>query len=322
MEMDLGTKLEWVATMHDNTEFSHVHVALRGIRDDGRALRLDRAYIQHGIRANAQDAATAQLGYRTALDAQQAERREIQQLRFTSLDRLLRWTAGNAADPNEAAFEIDLDKHRDKVRQHTLHSRLLFLHSMGLADQKASRRWLIRSDFETVLRAMQRANDRQRALAAHNSLLSDPRLQSCVTEVSKIERLEGRVLGHGEDEGSGKPYMLLEGTDHKVHFMYHSPDIEKARHNGELSRNAFVRLVRRRDGHISIQDFGDAERLLRNEEYFRQKSQALIKRGIMPAEAGIGGWLGQYEAALTRARTPDKLAREDRPFERGPRRER
>ncbi len=168
---------------------------------------------------------------------------------------------------------------------------------MGLADHKVPKRWIIRSDFETVQRAMQRVNDRQRALAAHNSLLFDPRLQSCLTEVTKIERLEDRVLGHGEDEGSGKPYMLIEGTDHKVHFLYHSPQIERARHNGELRRNAFVRFVRRHDGHISIQDFGDANRLLRNEQYFRRRAQSVIGRGILPTETGVGGWLGQYETA-------------------------
>ena len=33
MESDLGTRLEWVATAHYNTEHPHVHVALRGITD-------------------------------------------------------------------------------------------------------------------------------------------------------------------------------------------------------------------------------------------------------------------------------------------------
>ena len=145
MEMDLGTRLEWVATIHDNTQFAHVHVALRGVRDDGRSLRLDRRYIQHGIRANAQDAATAQIGYRTALDAQEAERREVQQLRYTSLDRLLHWTAGKpSTDPDLASYlEVDLTKQRDRSRQHTLQSRLLFLHTMGLANQNGSKHWSI-----------------------------------------------------------------------------------------------------------------------------------------------------------------------------------
>ena len=320
MEMDLGTKLEWVATVHDNTQFPHVHVALRGVRDDGRPLRLDRTYIQHGIRANAQDAATAQAGYRTRMDAQEAERREIQQLRYTSLDRLLHWTAGKPATNSDqpSHFEVDLAKQHDKIRQHTLQSRLVFLHTMGLADEEASKRWKIRSDFETVLRAMQRANDRQRALAAHNFLVSDVRLQSCLTEISKIGQLEGRVLGHGEDEGSGRPYMLMEGTDHRIHFIYHSPEVERARHNGELRANSFVRFIRRNDRSLSIQDFGDADRFLGNAEYFQRQAQLLISRGILPTETGVGGWLGNYEAALVRAITPRTPDMEQRTMDRVP----
>ena len=52
MEKDLGTKLEWVAVTHFNTEHPHVHIALRGIREDKSALDLPRDYVRHGIRAH------------------------------------------------------------------------------------------------------------------------------------------------------------------------------------------------------------------------------------------------------------------------------
>jgi len=35
MEQDLGTRLEWVAASHFNTDNPHVHIALRGVREDG-----------------------------------------------------------------------------------------------------------------------------------------------------------------------------------------------------------------------------------------------------------------------------------------------
>jgi len=54
METELSRGLEWCAVAHFNTEHPHVHVALRG-RADGRALRLDRAYIKFGIRMAAED---------------------------------------------------------------------------------------------------------------------------------------------------------------------------------------------------------------------------------------------------------------------------
>ncbi|MDQ6676148.1 MAG: hypothetical protein M3Z09_02495 [Acidobacteriota bacterium] len=89
MEKALGTKLEWVAVTHFNTEHPHVHIALRGIRDDKSALELPRDYVRHGIRAIAEDLCTRQLGHRNHLDAVASERREIQERRFTSLDRAI-----------------------------------------------------------------------------------------------------------------------------------------------------------------------------------------------------------------------------------------
>jgi type IV secretory pathway VirD2 relaxase len=77
MEQDIGAPLEWVAVVHHNTEHAHIHVALRGRTGDGQHLQFNREYIKQGIRAIAEDYCTQQLGYRTALDAAEAERREI-----------------------------------------------------------------------------------------------------------------------------------------------------------------------------------------------------------------------------------------------------
>jgi len=91
MAKDLGTDLEWVAVEHHNTEHPRVHVAIRGLRDSGETLRLHREYVQQGIRGIAADLCTRQLGYRTELDGAEAERREVTEKHFTSIDkRLLR----------------------------------------------------------------------------------------------------------------------------------------------------------------------------------------------------------------------------------------
>ena len=104
MEGDLGTKLEWVAVRHFNTEHPHVHVALRGRRDDGSVLDLPREYVKAGIRLIAEDLCTRQLGYRTELDAREAERREVSQARVTSLDRIIE-RANNSADSGYFTFQ-------------------------------------------------------------------------------------------------------------------------------------------------------------------------------------------------------------------------
>src|SRR3954470_3700666 len=80
-EKQLGTRLEWVGVSHFNTEHPHVHLAIRGRREDGSPLQLPREFVKHGFRALAENACTLQLGPRTELDAQLAIEREVGQQR-------------------------------------------------------------------------------------------------------------------------------------------------------------------------------------------------------------------------------------------------
>lgn len=305
MERDLGTRLEWLGAIHRNTEYPHVHVALRGVTDRGQALRLDHDYIKNGIRHIAEDLATAQLGYRTELDAQESQRREIHQQRYTSLDRILNGNNGRPNDVDQPEyFAVDLTPLREGTAKQNLSARLLTLQTMGLAESSASGQWHVRADFETILRAMQRTADRQRALASRSALLSDPRLPSRVTDLKSISNLTGRVLGHGEDESTGRAYMILEGTDRQIHFIYHTPQMETARNKGELRTNCFVRVRRQNRGakdRVFIDDFGDANRLLNNKRLFAKIACMASGRVGAPVDGAMSGWLGKYEAALAMA---------------------
>ena len=64
MEKDLGTKLEWMAVIHLNTDHPHVHVVLRGVRDNGQPLELPGEYVKRGVRAIAEAEITRELGPR------------------------------------------------------------------------------------------------------------------------------------------------------------------------------------------------------------------------------------------------------------------
>jgi hypothetical protein len=79
MERDLGTKLEWTAIdHHPETENHHVHVLVRGIRDDGRELKLDRDYIATGIRELSQSLIERELGPRQEHEVLIARERGIE----------------------------------------------------------------------------------------------------------------------------------------------------------------------------------------------------------------------------------------------------
>ena len=190
---------------HRNTEHPHVHIALRSLDNRGAALRLPRPFIQHGIRRHAEELATKELGVRTERDALETQRREVQQLRFTSLDRII----VRSRTENANYFTVRREPIRvtsiGRADEHLVQARLLKLEQIGLAAKTARHTWLVRGDFEDILCTLQRTNDRQEMLAHHAALVSDERLPLQVTLIPGMSVLQGRVLGHGHDEGAEHP---------------------------------------------------------------------------------------------------------------------
>ena len=198
---------------------------------------------------------------------------------------------------------------------------------MGLAETGGSNAWRVRQDFENVLRAMQRSVDRQKTLAAHGVLISDERLPLVVLDLRRLTTLEGRILVHGEEDTgrqAGRCYLMLEGTDGQVHYVYYTPEMEGARGRGGLRTNSFVRLRKLfSEGRpvLEIDEPRDSESILRNKGYLRETAQRLIRRGMVPQEDGWNGWLGRYQKALTEAGMPPERPRPVKATERDRRRD-
>jgi len=310
IEKDLHTQLEWVAVAHFNTEHPHVHVAVRGIAQDGAEIHLARDYVKSGVRTIAEDLCTRQLGHRTEMDAVEAERREIREKRFTSLDRMiLRQAPPSANDPYSTVTitpsngSVGRGSHSGIRQQHIL-GRLTALEDMGLARSADGGAWNVSADLESVLRAMQRTADRQKTLRAHGAVLSDERLAMGVFDFHQKPSVEGRVVVHGEDEQTGRHYLMLEGVDSRVHYIEYTPEMESARARGELRTNAFVRLRRvfiNEEPIVEVEHVGNSESLLKDKKHFRAEAHELLKKGIAPMEQGWGGWLGKYQQALKQA---------------------
>jgi hypothetical protein len=102
----------------------------------------------------------------------------------------------------------------------------------------------------------------------------------------------------------GDSYLILEGTDAKVHFIYYTPEMDQARSRGGLRTNSFVRLRKHSLSDrptLDIRDLGDAEQLLNNRRLLGENARSLLERGAILTEDGWGGWLGKYQAALVSA---------------------
>jgi hypothetical protein len=124
MEKDLRTELEWIAVEHHNTEHPHVHIVMRGVSDGEETLRLSREYVKQGIRSIAADLCTRQLGYRTEIDAAMAERRDVTEMRFTSIDRrLLKDARQSGPDPGSQYFTVSWNREQAELSE-TARSRI------------------------------------------------------------------------------------------------------------------------------------------------------------------------------------------------------
>jgi hypothetical protein len=171
---------------------------------------------------------------------------------------------------------------------------------MGLAESEGPATWRVQNDLEAQLRAMQRTGDRQRVLHAHGALMSDERLPIEALDLQRFDSIEGRVLLHTEDELTGSVYMMVEGTDAKVHVIPHTAEIDEARSRGLLRPNSFVKLQRLKGAAkplVDVVDLGDSELLLKR-LHISDTARQLLKRGVMPTEDGWGGWLGRYQKAI------------------------
>ena len=155
MEADLGTNLEWVAVNHWNTDNPHTHVVLRGKDGTGKDLIISRDYIAQGMRERASELATEWLGPRTEMEIQQSLRREVDQERWTSLDRTLQREAqGGLVHINQPTK--DPKRRQQRV---LLIGRLQRLQHMGLAHESSPGVWGVHADAEQVLRAMGERGD-------------------------------------------------------------------------------------------------------------------------------------------------------------------
>ena len=299
VEQEIGAEVEWIAVAHFNTGHPHVHVAMRGVDCEGREIRLPGEFVKHGIRTIAEQWCTEELGYRTRAQAQEALRREVGEMRYTSLDRII--ARADPASAEESHFAITCQGGSGRVPFVT--ARLSVLEGMGLARRVDAENWEVQRDFQAILRRAQRIGDRQRTLAAGGVLRSDERLPIGPLDDQVADFVEGRILVHGEDD-NGRSYVMLESTDAKVYVIHHTQQMQTMRNASKLRVNCFVRFRvslangRRR---IEVEELGTAESILENRGYLRETVQRLLRKGTAPVEDGWSGWLGRYQRALSRA---------------------
>jgi type IV secretory pathway VirD2 relaxase len=225
VERDLGTRLDWVATDHWNTDNPHVHVLIRGKAEDGQDLVISRAYISRGFRDRAAERVTLELGQRSELEIRSALDKEVDAERWTGLDRALRNIAeenGGVADLRPGAANEDPELRRLML------GRAKKLERLGLAEPVGSASWTLKPGLEQSLRDLSIRGD---IIKTMHRALTDAGREPDVTGFALhgdtgTDRVLGRLVARGlQDELKGSAYAIVEGVDGRTHHLQFS-DLE------------------------------------------------------------------------------------------------
>ncbi|WP_398498816.1 DUF3363 domain-containing protein [Variovorax sp.] len=212
VEVDLETRLDWIAVDHWDTDNPHTHIVLRGwVGSDrrGQDLVIAPDYMAHGMRQRAAEIATAWLGLRTEAEIRQSLQREIDQQRLTSLDRALLGQASiNVVDLTSSPD--------DRQRQTLLRARLQRLEAMALAQRLDAHRWQLAPETAQTLTALGERGDILRTM--HRALKGEQR--EYVLEANAAVTVIGRIAAKGmADELHDRGYLVVDGIDGRAHYM-------------------------------------------------------------------------------------------------------
>jgi type IV secretory pathway VirD2 relaxase len=218
IETDLGTKLDWVAVNHHNTGHPHVHVIVRGKDDPGENLVINGDYLANGIRERASELTTLELGPVTEIEQSRKLSTEIDQDRFTRIDRAMT----EEADERFLDLRHEPTEPRRQFNRTLRLRRLAKLEKMGLATEHAPGVWELSERMEPTLRELGKRGDIIRNM--HKALKADGQERDPMTflihegppEVPIVGRVVDKYLS---DELGENLTVVVDGIDGRTHHV-------------------------------------------------------------------------------------------------------
>lgn len=221
VESDLGTKLDWVAVDHYNTGHPHTHIVVRGNDDRGKDLIIAREYITHGMRERATAMVTLDLGPRTDREIEARLAHDVEQDRFTVLDRGL---VRAAAEDGRIELRGRTVGAHARFQQTLRAGRLQKLRRLGLAAEEAPGVWHLSPDLESTLRRMGEREDIIKTM--HRAMTREGQERAAAEYAiydphdAKAGRIVGRLVERGlADELNDRHYLVLDGIDGQTHYI-------------------------------------------------------------------------------------------------------
>ena len=244
MEADLGTRLEWIAVDHWNTDNPHVHLLVRGVDDHGADLVINREYISHNLRSRAEELAYVELGPKPEHEIQRALDREVTAERWTRLD----------TEIMRSADELDVVDLRPEQRgpddprvRRLMIGRLQHLETMGLAAEAAPGQWVMAEGAQAKLRDLGTRGDIIRTIgkALNDRGLQRPLDSYEIVSAAPQKPIVGRLIDKGlHDELHGSAYAVIDGIDGRTHHV-RLPGIEALERSPDIGGIVELRAIGR-----------------------------------------------------------------------------
>lgn len=256
IERDFGTRLDWIAGEHHDTGRPHLHLLVRGRRDDGRDLVIPREYISHGMRERAQELATERLGPRLE-QGRAPQERQVEAARYTALDGELERLARDG-------FVRQTDLDAGGSRPELLARRLCRLEALGVAERTEPGLWRLDSRFRVTLRDLGEQDARQAALTR---LLGGTPDWSRVEPYAPVSKDAGMLVGRYVGVGGlscyrdGPQVCVLEDLEGRFRW-FRTPSTEALWALDKLEPRAIVAVTPRepepRASDVTIAEIAEA----------------------------------------------------------------
>ena len=316
MEADLGTRLDWVAVDHWNTDNPHVHLLVRGVDETGADLVISREYISRGLRSRAEDLVSIELGPKPEHEIRNALEKEVTADRWTRLDVEIR---GQADDVGAIDFRSASDGPADSETRRLMIGRLQHLEKMGLATSTGPGEWMVGLEAERHLRDLGMRGDIIKTMhRAFTERGQDRGVADYVIEGEPGSPIIGRLVDKGlHDELTGEAYAVIDGTDGRAHHVRfrgietfeHAPSVggivEVRRFGGPEDQRPTLVLATRSDLDLRTQVTAPGatwldHRLVEREQmplslagFGREARDAMQARAEHLADEGLGRRQGQ-----------------------------
>jgi type IV secretory pathway VirD2 relaxase len=293
MEADLGSRLDWVAADHWNTDNPHIHLLVRGVADDGADLVISRDYISRGLRSRAEELAALELGPKPEHEIRAAIEKDVTAQRWTRLDREIGFHADDLGFIDLRPGQTGPD---DPEIRRLMIGRLQHLETMGLAAPAGPAEWMIQPDAETRLRDLAMRGDIIKTM--HRAFTARGQDRGVADYVIDGDGAQAPIIGRLVEKGlhnelTGQAYAVIDGTDGRAHHVRlpgidafeHAPAIggivEVRRFGGPDDPRSTLMLANRSDLELQSQVTAPGATWL---------DHRLVERDKLPlARGGFGG---------------------------------